>query len=138
MIDLPNNKKIILFDGDCNLCNNSIKKIIKYDKNNIFFFASLQSKSGNKIVSILGIDTTKVDSIILYEKGGSYSIKSTAIIKIMNYFGGYWSLTKILFIFPESFRNFTYDVIAKNRYQWFGKKQSCMIPSSELKSKFLE
>lgn len=138
MIDLPSNKKIILFDGVCNLCNNSVITVIKNDKKNIFVFAALQSKSGKTIISKLGADIAKLDSIILYESATCYHIKSTAIIKIMNDFGGFWSITKLFFIFPESFRNLIYDFIAKNRYQWFGRKQSCMVPTSELKSKFLE
>ena len=138
MIDLLSNNKIILFDGVCNLCNKSVIKIIKNDKKNAFIFAALQSKSGNKIISKLGIDTTKIDSIILYESGNSYDVKSTAVIKIMNDFGGFWSFTKILLIFPENFRDLIYDFIAKNRYKWFGKNRSCMIPTKELKAKFLD
>jgi predicted DCC family thiol-disulfide oxidoreductase YuxK len=138
MIDLPNNKKIILFDGVCNMCNNSVTKVIKNDKKNKFLFAALQSENGNKIVSKLGIDISKTDSIILWEKENSYDVKSTAIIKIMNDFGGFWSFTKLLWIFPESFRNLIYDFIAKNRYKWFGKKESCMMPTPQLKAKFLD
>ncbi len=138
MIDLQKNNKIILFDGVCNLCNNAVTKVIKKDKKNTFIFAALQSKSGNKIISKLGIDTTKIDSIILYETGNSYDVKSTAVIKIVSDFGGFWSFTKLLLIFPESFRNLIYDFIAKNRYKWFGKKEICMIPTKELKAKFLD
>ncbi|QTD38027.1 DUF393 domain-containing protein [Polaribacter batillariae] len=138
MINIPKNKKVILFDGVCNLCNNSVIKAIKYDKKNTFLFASLQSDAGKKITHYLGIDTTKIDSIILYEPNVSYDVKSTAALKVMNDFGGIWNLTKLLWLFPEAFRNFVYDVIAKNRYKWFGKKESCMIPTPELKAKFLE
>ncbi|WP_298781709.1 thiol-disulfide oxidoreductase DCC family protein [uncultured Polaribacter sp.] len=135
--DLNKPKKIILFDGICNLCNNSVLKVINNDKQNTFMFASLQSKVGQEIVNFLKIDITKVDSIILYEPGISYDIKSTAAIKIMNDFSGIWKLSYLFWVFPESFRNFFYDYISKNRYKWFGKKESCMIPTSKLKSKFL-
>ncbi|APZ47630.1 thiol-disulfide oxidoreductase [Polaribacter reichenbachii] len=138
MVDIPLNKKLILFDGVCNLCNNSVLKVIKYDKKNTFLFTALQSETGKKITKQLHIDTQKVDSIILYEPGISYDIKSTAALKVMNDFGGIWQLTQIGFLFPESFRNFIYDFIAKNRYKWFGKKESCMIPTKELKAKFLD
>ncbi len=138
MIDIPKNKKIILFDGICNLCNDVVLKVIKYDKKNIFLFSSLQSKIGKEITDHLGIDISKIDSIILYEPGVSYDIKSTAALKIIQDFKGIWSLTYILFLFPEGFRNLIYDYIAKNRYKWFGKKEKCMIPSSELKEKFLD
>ncbi|CAL2079632.1 conserved hypothetical protein [Tenacibaculum dicentrarchi] len=137
MTDLPADKKIILFDGVCNFCNSSILKIIKFDKKNQFIFTSLQSDIGKKILVHLGIDTTKIDSIILYEPTISYDIKSTAVLKIMACFGGFWRLTVFLRFLPEGFRNFCYDIIAKNRYKWFGKKETCIIPSKEIKEKFL-
>ena len=135
---VPKNKKIILFDGVCNLCNDAVLKVIKHDTKNDFVFASLQSKSGQDIINHLKIDASKLDSIILYEPGVSYDVKSTAALNIMSAFGGIWSLSKILLFLPESFRNYVYDYIAKNRYKWFGKKESCMIPTAELKAKFLD
>tara|TARA_B110000902_G_C14244711_1_gene563833 strand:+ start:593 stop:1009 length:417 start_codon:yes stop_codon:yes gene_type:complete len=138
MFDLPKNKKIVIFDGVCNLCNSSVLKVIKNDKKNTFLFAALQSKSGQEIINYLKIDISKIDSIILYEPGVSYDIKSTAVLKVMNDFGGLWFLTQVFFIFPEKLRNFIYDYIAKNRYKWFGKKESCMIPTPKLLIKFLK
>ena len=138
MIDIPKNKKIILFDGICNLCNDVVLKVIKYDKKNIFLFSSLQSKIGKEITDHLGIDISKIDSIILYEPDISYDIKSTAALKILQDFSGIWNLFSILLLLPEGFRNLIYTYIAKNRYKWFGKKEKCMIPSSELKEKFLD
>ena len=138
MIDLPKNKKIILFDGVCNLCNDAVLKVIKYDTKNVFLFTALQSENGKKIIKQLGIDISKIDSIILYEPGVSYDIKSTAALKIMYAFGGIWTLSQIFIVLPEGFRNFVYDYIAKNRYRWFGKKESCMIPTPQLKEKFLD
>jgi predicted DCC family thiol-disulfide oxidoreductase YuxK len=138
MTNLPENKKIILFDGVCNLCNNSVLKVIKYDTKNNYVFAALQSKTGQEIINHLKIDVSKIDSIILYEPGISYDIKSTAALKVMNDFSGFWTLTQLFWIFPEGFRNLVYDYIAKNRYKWFGKKESCMIPTPELKAKFLD
>lgn len=137
MIDIPKDKKIVLSDGVCNLCNNVVLKIIKYDKKNSFVFANLQSEVGKELTNYLKIDTSKIDSIILYEPGVSYEIKSTAAIKIMNDFGGFWFLTKIFWIFPLGLRDAVYDIIANNRYKWFGKKESCMMPTPELKAKFL-
>jgi len=138
MIEIPTNKKVILFDGICNLCNDSVLKVIKNDKKNTFLFTALQSEKGQKIINNLNIDTSKIDSIILYEPGVSYDVKSTAAIKIMNDFGGFWKITQIFWIIPEGIRNIVYDFIAKNRYKWFGKKESCMIPTPELKAKFLD
>ena len=138
MINLPKNKKIILFDGICNLCNSAVTIVIKQDKKNKFLFAAIQSKKGKEIVDYLEIDIAKIDSIILYEPGVSYEVKSNAALKIMNDFGQFWQLTKLLWVFPKGFRNQVYDFIAKNRYKWFGKKESCMIPTKDLKAKFLD
>lgn len=137
MNNLPRNKKVILFDGVCNFCNDSVQKVIKYDTKNMFLFASLQSDIGKEITQYLGVDTSKVDSIILYEPNISYDIKSSAALKIMNGFGGVWKLTQVFWILPEGLRNIVYDYIAKNRYKWFGKKEACMIPSKEIQEKFL-
>lgn len=138
MKEIPKNKKIILFDGVCNLCNDSVLKVIKNDTKNTFLFTALQSDSGQEIINHLKIDISKIDSIILYEPGISYDIKSTAALKIMNDFGGFWKITQIFWVLPETFRNVVYGFIAKNRYKWFGKKESCMIPTPELKAKFLD
>lgn len=138
MVSIAKDKKVILFDGVCNLCNNFVAKVIRFDKKNTFLFAAIQSKSGQEILVYLNIDTTKTDSIILYEPGVSYEIKSTAALKIMSNFEGLWKLTQIGWVFPELFRNYIYDFIAKNRYHWFGKKDNCMIPTLEIKAKFLD
>lgn len=138
MLDLPENKKIILFDGVCNLCNSFVNRIIKKDTQNMFVFASLDSSVGEKITNQLNINTNKIDSIILYEPGVSYDFKSTAALKIMKEFGGFYWFTQIGYVLPETVRDGIYDIIAKNRYKWFGKKDSCMIPTPELKAKFLD
>lgn len=131
------NKKIILFDGVCNLCNSAVQFIIKNDKKDIFRFVALQSELGIEICNYIGVDQTKTDSIILYHPGVAYYYKSTAAIKIAEELGGIYSLISIFKIFPEKIRNYIYDYVAKNRYKWYGKKESCMIPTPELKEKFL-
>lgn len=136
-MDLPLHKKIILFDGICNFCNTTVIKIIALDKKNVFVFASLQSAVGREIINRTGIDSEKIDSIILYEPNLSYDIKSSAVLKIMNNFNGLWKLSQLFWIVPKPLRDLVYDFIAKNRYNWFGKKTSCMLPTLELKEKFL-
>ena len=89
-------------------------------------------------VKISKIDTNKIDSIILIESETNFYIKSTAALKIINHFDGLWNLFKISWILPTSFRDLFYNYIAKNRYKWFGKKESCMIPTQRIKSKFIE
>ncbi|WP_406683570.1 DUF393 domain-containing protein [Seonamhaeicola sp. MEBiC1930] len=138
ILGIPKDKKLILFDGVCNLCNSSVQYVIKHDKRNLFFFAPLQSETGKEIIKTYNIDTSKIDSILLYtpEKGINY--KSTAAIKIAQKLGFPRNLLTLFFVIPPFMRNWVYDFIAKNRYKWYGKKEACMIPTPELKSKFLQ
>ncbi|APY12578.1 thiol-disulfide oxidoreductase [Seonamhaeicola sp. S2-3] len=135
---IPKNKKLILFDGVCNLCNSAVQYVIKHDKNNLFLFAPLQSNIGQSIIESHNIDINKIDSILLYTPEQGISYKSTAALKIAHYLGFPRNLMGIFFIIPAFIRNWVYDYIAKNRYKWYGKKDACMIPTPELKSKFLE
>lgn len=130
--------KIILFDGVCNLCNNAVNFVIKRDKKSVFRFASLQSDIGQKLTNERGIDTTKVDSIILIDPGTAWYEKSTAALQIAKQLSGMFPLLSVFLIFPKSFRDWVYDIIAKNRYKWFGKKDQCMIPTPELKALFID
>ena len=134
---IPKNKKLILFDGVCNLCNDSVLHIVREDKKDIFLFTALQSKTGKNIINELGININKIDSIILYIPGGNYFIKSEAVFKIANEFKGAWKIIQIFRIFPVFLNDFFYDLIARNRYRWFGKKEKWMIPTKKLNSKFL-
>lgn len=136
-MDLPANKKIILFDGVCNLCDSSIQFIIRQDKKDQFRFVALQSDLGMEIIKHIGIDTSKIDSIILYEPGNAYYYKSEAALKIAKELGGIYSAIGWFSVLPKSWTNVIYDYIAKNRYKWYGKKDACMIPTPELKAKFL-
>ncbi|VXC29444.1 thiol-disulfide oxidoreductase DCC family protein [Maribacter litoralis] len=131
------NKKIILFDGVCNLCDSSVQFIIKRDKNDVFRYAALQSETGKKLLAERNIDSNEIDSIILIEPNVAYYTKSTAALEIGKNLKGLRTISSILLWLPESFRNIVYDFIAKNRYKWYGKKADCMIPTEELKSKFI-
>lgn len=137
MENLPKNKKIILFDGVCNLCNASVQFVIKHDKKDIFRFVALQSDLGKEIIKHIGIDQKNIDSVILYEPGVAYYYKSSAALEIAKYLGGFFNFATLFRIIPAFLRNPIYDYIAKNRYEWYGKNASCMIPTPELKSKFL-
>ncbi len=134
----PQNKKIILFDGVCNLCNNAVNFIIERDKNDVFRFASLQSEIGQKLTRERGINPEEMDSIILIEPGIAYYKKSTAALEISKDLSGAYSLLRHFSFLPEGFRDGIYSIIARNRYSWFGKKDACMIPTPELKARFLE
>ena len=135
---MESNKKIILFDGVCNLCNGFIQFVIKHDAIDVFRYASLQSDIGQQLVSERGIDTKTIDSVVLIEPGIAYYIKSDAALQIGKQLKGYRTFSKVLNLIPSGLRNFVYDLIAQYRYAWFGKNDQCMIPTPELKSKFLD
>lgn len=135
--ELPPNKKVVLFDGICNLCNRSVQFIIKHDKKDIFRFASLQSEFGQELIRNSGMHSQKVDSILLVEPGEHVFIKSTAALKIAAQLERYSGMRFLLFL-PRFLRDAVYTFIARNRYKWFGKRDECMIPTPELKSKFIE
>ena len=131
-------KKIILYDGVCNLCNRSVQYMIQRDKNDEFRYASLQGEVGRKLVAERQIDTSKVDSIILIDPGVAYYVKSDAIMEIAKSIGGIWSVFTVFQWVPTRLRNIVYDLVAQYRYRWFGKLDQCMIPTPELKTKFLD
>ena len=137
MRDLPQNKKIILFDGLCNLCNSSVQFLIKKDSKDIFRFVSLQSELGKELLSKLPIAIQKTDSIILYESEAVFYYKSQAVFQTLKTLGGLFNLFLLFKLLPHSIHDFIYDYIAKNRYQWFGKKEQCLVPTKEIQSKFL-
>lgn len=134
---MENYKKIILFDGVCNLCNTTVQFVIKNDKEDRFRFTPLQSDTGKKLLTERNIDTEDIDSIILIEPNVAYYTKSTAALEIGKYLKGLSTISSILLWIPESLRDIVYDFVAKNRYKWYGKKESCMIPTEELKNKFI-
>jgi len=128
--------KIVLFDGVCNFCNSSVQFIIRNDKTNSLKFASLQSEIGQRLITTYNL-SKELDSVIFIENNQAY-IKSKAALKIANYFGGFWKIFQVFNIIPSFIRDFFYDIIANNRYKWFGKKDSCMLPSPEVRSRFLD
>lgn len=138
-IDIEKGKNLILFDGVCNLCNNSVQYVIKHDKKNLFMFAPLQSKVGISIIKEFNINTNKLDSILLFNpESNIINHKSTAALRVASRLGFPTNILSVFLIVPVFIRNWVYDFIAKNRYKWYGKKDACMIPTPELKNKFLE
>ncbi|OIQ36107.1 MAG: thiol-disulfide oxidoreductase [Bacteroidetes bacterium MedPE-SWsnd-G1] len=127
---------LILFDGICNLCNSSVQFVLKKDKNKQFIFASIQSDAAKEILLQFSKNNSDLDSIYLIYKGRLYT-KSSAILRIGNLLGGFYALVIIFWIVPKPIRNWAYDFIAKNRYEWYGKKDACMIPTPEIKNRFL-
>jgi predicted DCC family thiol-disulfide oxidoreductase YuxK len=126
---------VLYFDGVCNLCNSTVQFIIKHDKRKQFRFAPLQSVPGKAVLQQIGGDAQ--DSVILQYNRKYYS-KSDAVLQVMKLLGGVWKTSLIGYLLPRFFRNMVYDWIAKNRYRWFGRQDECMIPTAELRSRFLD
>ena len=133
---MTTDKKIILFDGVCNLCSGSVNFVIKRDHKDVFRFAPLQEGVGLELMATYKIDPAKTDSIVLIENGKAY-VKSTAALRAARYLPGLWPLLYGFMIVPRFIRNWVYDFIARNRYKWYGKQESCMMPTPELRAKFL-
>jgi predicted DCC family thiol-disulfide oxidoreductase YuxK len=133
---MNNFDKIVLFDGVCNFCQSSVQFIIKHESNQELKFASLQSEFGKSIIQQYQIPKD-TDSIVFIEQQKAY-IKSDAALKISTYFKFPFNLLIILKIVPTFIRNKVYDYIAKNRYAWFGKQDACMLPSAEIRNRFIE
>jgi predicted DCC family thiol-disulfide oxidoreductase YuxK len=128
---------VILFDGVCNLCNASVQYVIKHDKKRLFRFASLQSLFGESILKQYGLPANIFDSFILLIDKKIYT-RSTAALLVAKKLNGFIKLSYGFIIVPKFIRDFVYDLIAKNRYKWFGKKDACWIPTPELKNLFFE
>ena len=133
---LERSNPIILFDGVCNLCSNVVQFIIKHDPEKKFRFASLQSKFGEEVMKYFGLPADQFNSFILLEKGKIYT-RSTGALKVAKRLKGIWSLSYGFIILPRFIRDSVYNLIARKRYKWFGKKETCWIPTPELRSLFL-
>ena len=133
---MPENQFVVFFDGVCNLCNDTVQFIIKRDPKNKFSFATLQSEKGQQTLVKLKFDTQSFDTFILLKKGKLY-LKSTAACLLFKELSGLWPILYLFIIIPRPIRDCVYSVIAKNRYKWFGKKDHCMIPTPELKKRFI-
>lgn len=129
-------KAIVLFDGICNFCNSSVNFIIKHDKKDHFRFAPLQSEKGKALLQQFNGEQKGVDSLVLIENQKVYK-RSTAALKIASHLNGLYFLLYGFIAIPSVFRDGIYNFIAKNRYNWFGKKETCMIPDPALKEKFI-
>jgi predicted DCC family thiol-disulfide oxidoreductase YuxK len=130
------NKTILLFDGYCNLCHSSVQFVLKHEKKQELYFTSLQSKVGIEILTHYKIDASKTDSLILIENNNAF-VKSSAALRLGKYLKGAYPLAYGLIVIPSFIRNWVYDYIAKNRYKWYGKQDSCLMPDENLAKRFL-
>jgi len=131
-----NDRQVILFDGVCNLCTGSVQFVLKSDKDKIFLFASLQSNYGQERLKKSGLSLNTFNSFILYQNNIVYT-RSTAALKTFQQLKG-WTWVKIFWVVPKLIRDAIYNLIAKNRYNCFGKKAACWLPTPELKARFLD
>jgi predicted DCC family thiol-disulfide oxidoreductase YuxK len=128
---------IVYFDGECNLCNGAIQFLIQYDQSEKLLFASLQSKAGKQLLHSQELETEHFESMI-FSKGQKIYFKSDAALAICGEIGGFFNILRFFYIVPRPIRDYIYTVIAKNRYKWFGKRDQCMVPTPELRKRFLE
>ena len=128
--------RIILFDGVCNFCDASIQRVLLNDKKKLFVMASLQSEVGQSLLHYFDLPSEDFNSFILIDEGNVYS-KSSAALKVVGRLAWPWKLCLAAYLFPRFLRDMVYQLIAKNRYRWFGKKESCMLPSPEQRARFI-
>lgn len=128
---------IILFDGVCNLCDGWVKFVIERDPKGYFLFAPLQSEAGRRLLSKNKLPENYLNSIVLFENGRTY-FGSSSVLRTCRKLKGLWPLMFAFIVVPAPIRDFFYDWVASKRYQWFGRKESCLIPSSDLKSRFID
>jgi predicted DCC family thiol-disulfide oxidoreductase YuxK len=133
----PSSHPVVLFDGLCNLCEGSVLFIIKRDPSKIFRFASLQSKFGQDLLQRFQLPKDDFDTMVLVE-GERVFKRSTAALKVAKSLRFPWPLFYVFILVPPFIRNFFYRIVARNRYRWFGKKEACLIPTPELRSRFLD
>ena len=131
------NRPIILFDGVCNFCNYWVNFALKRDKKGTLLFTSLQGETAKTLLPRYQIDTTTLTSVIFIDGGKVYT-QSSAALHICRYLRGGWPFFYGFIIIPRFLRNAVYNLIARNRYRWFGKKDSCMLPQPELRRQFLD
>lgn len=128
---------IILFDGVCNLCNGSVQFILKRDPEGQFRFASLQSPAGQDLLARFGIDRSIVDSVVLLEEDGWHK-ESDAALRIAHRLGGVWKVLTVFRLIPRPLRDAAYRFIARHRYRWFGRTETCWLPTPDLRARFLD
>lgn len=127
---------VVLFDGVCNLCSSVVKFTISRDPDGIFRFASLQSEAARFFLNKFGLSTEDFDSFVLIERDKHF-LRSTAVLRLCKRLKGLWPLLYLLIIIPRPLRDFVYNIVAENRYKWFGKKEECFVPSPDINSRFL-
>ena len=131
-----NTSTIILFDGVCNFCNTAVNFVIKRDKTHTIFFSPLQTIAGQALLNQYSLPANELQSFFFIENGKAYT-RSTAALKVCRHLNALWPLCYGFIIIPKFIRDGIYNWVAKNRYKWFGIRQECMIPTPDIKARFL-
>jgi predicted DCC family thiol-disulfide oxidoreductase YuxK len=131
----------ILFDGVCNLCNGFVQFVIRHDSPGRFHFAALQSAAGQALLAAhgqpnLAASAADPDSVVLVDGGHVYT-HSTAVLRIAKHLGGIWQLAAVGWLLPRAWRDALYRYVAQHRYRWFGRQESCLLPTPALRGRFL-
>ncbi len=129
-------KQVVLFDGVCNFCNYWVNFAIRRDRKNRLKFTPLQGETAARLLPQYKLTTTNLNSVVFIDNGRVYT-QSSAALRICKHLDGGWKLFYGLIIIPKFIRDFLYNIIARNRYRWFGKKESCMLPTKEVQERFL-
>jgi predicted DCC family thiol-disulfide oxidoreductase YuxK len=132
---IPDN--LVLFDGVCNLCSALVQFVIRHDPAAKFRFAAIQSEIGGEIFQSHGLDPADLQTFVFIAEGKMF-LRSDAAIEVVSRFGGAWRICTIFQFVPRVLRNAIYSFIARNRYRWFGRKEVCMVPTAEIKERFLD
>ncbi|HEX6903661.1 MAG TPA: thiol-disulfide oxidoreductase DCC family protein [Thermoanaerobaculia bacterium] len=127
---------IVLFDGVCNLCNGSVQFILRRDPAGKFRFASLQSDLGQRLLNERGLDPKALDSVVVIDGDRCYR-ESDAALRVARDLKGAWKALTVFRLIPRPVRDWLYRLIARNRYSWFGKTETCWLPTPELRGRFL-
>ncbi len=128
---------IVLFDGVCKFCNASVNFLLDHDAQQRLRFAALQSRTGQALLRRFGLRTTDFDTLVLVE-GDRCSARSTAALRIASYLPPPWRYLEALLLLPAFLRDPAYDLLAGNRYRWFGRLDACRVPTPELRQRFLD
>ncbi|HEV7329507.1 MAG TPA: thiol-disulfide oxidoreductase DCC family protein [Flavisolibacter sp.] len=131
-----NDHPIVLFDGECNFCNGVVNFLLKQDKKKVLRFAAMQSAAGEKLLQQYGFPKHYLKSFVLIDNGKAYK-KSTAGLRLYGKLPWYWGWTQIFWVVPKPIRDIVYEAISDNRYNLFGKRNACIIPTPEMRSRFL-
>jgi len=127
---------VVIFDGICNLCSHSVQFILRHEAKPEILFASLQSPAGDRLLREFNFNPGEAKTFVLISRGKAY-VRSTAAIRIACQLRGAWKLLAAAWVIPRPVRNYLYDVIARNRYRWFGRLERCSVPAPEVASRFL-